>query len=830
MPLETWKPATAAPLPLKPPDAGCRVPAMTPEEVLNLDQIRSNGTSTNTSTRSTLDFTGQLGSFFTDHPDVAFGSMGRLLQENFFLGNGRVPAKARGEVCRVARILKDLDERPHSNSCTLFESRRHLRLVAHHWRDWLFEVPLVPVAEGVHQDLAQRWKSLSFEDRPAGGALAWLDGSTDHKGCLVHPAGEAMNQLCFQEVVLKPDPSGHLTPRTLGPATEFELNGVVRQVASAQVDGCDFLGVRSDHHCAAWRLQPGEAPEALEVVTTDAPCSSVSVSPHLPGQLSLCTLHGAVYLWDVKARLQLLHQDKETMFFRDPSPWRWSEFTAHPRVLTLADRTGLVGLDQRVGPGSHFDLFKVGAEADCQQGERLVLSKYLGRAHPFQHLLASQFCVFVLDERFPLVPLLRSEHMMERPPLFAQLLPAGGPRQSHKLILGSHHAQELAMLQYTGGGSTPCQLWGPPQKLPSIRHSLPHFPLQTPLRLSALRQRLSLPYTGITAALVQREHDHRSIVVFHLSEAGDLFFHPMICQDEEDEEEEEQQEKHLDSEEEEEEEEEEEDSVSEGDTPYLRWLESFLQSWERLPLDAQGRPPTPASLTQAYLFKQRELLRGQDSAPNRKARRHLRRAMEERRLLGPLGDGGPSPALPPPETPLKGRDDLSERLEASWGGGWGSWWQDRLGQTLDQKRRALRERRRRAKRARGPASLSGSFASSTSGPSELSDSSCSARRPRALRTPMEPPPPASQEAETEGEDAGGLLSSQTLREKGIPRERRRTLRQYLALWDRAPGPQEEEEGKATQDPQVESSLPPSQASSISNWSSQRPKKKARMGF
>ncbi|XP_028604056.2 TATA box-binding protein-associated factor RNA polymerase I subunit C isoform X2 [Podarcis muralis] len=884
---ERWTPSEAAPLPLTPPNAGCRVPPVTPQDILLQGLMLRSSEATNTGAQAALGFPDQLGAFFVDYPDVAFGTMGQLLQDNFHLGDVPVQRKKRRNVCRVSHLLKHIDA-PDAVSCSFFGGKSIMRLC----RDWLFELPLALMADWLHEDLAEQWRRLSFDETPTGGALAWLpregSGGPSSRGCLVYPSGEAMNQLCFQDVALKPTTSCSLRPRTRGRPAQFELNGRVQQVAAAQVDGIDFVGVRSDYHCGAWKMKPGGDPVLLQVVGTETPCSSIAVSPHLPGELSFCTQGGALYAWNVETGLQRLHQDSETLFFRDPSPWRWSEFTAHPRVLSFADRTGLVGIDQRVSSQHRMELFKVGGEADCQRGERLVLSKYLGQAEPYQHLVATQFSVYVLDERFPLVPALSWEHMMQRPPIYGLLSPAVTPQRSHKLLLGSHHDQELLLLQYTGGADTPCQLWGPPRKVPSILESLPHFPVQVPIRQEALRQRLALPTAGIAAALGQQGQS-QTLLVFQLSEAGDLFYQPLLHQEEDKEEEEEegasegpQPAPEVPQEEEEEDAPRGPDEAArprEGSPPppaapaaalappvaapsaYQRWIRAFRKAWKRLPEAAQGRARLPAILSQSRLFARRELREpAGDQAPSYgEARQRLRQTMREKRAVCPREPAGRAPS--PPGLEQEGPPgELGQRLAASWAGGWADWWQEKLGATKAQKQRALREQRRRRKRARGTPSLSGSFTSTTSYQSDASDSSwwaASSQTPSEAPTdseslhslasatmkapclapesrvsvPCSPtasqgPPPDSQgprDASQGSPSSSQLLSSQTLSTRGIPKERRHTLRNYLAIFDEPDEPPAE--------------LPASQASSRgsqrplpSSQGSQGPRKRPRMGF
>ncbi|XP_063151994.1 TATA box-binding protein-associated factor RNA polymerase I subunit C isoform X2 [Candoia aspera] len=758
-------------------------------------------------------------------------------------GWGQCGQRRAGGVCGMTRLLRALEDRTAAGGRPAFSARRPLSSVASLCRDWLFELPLKLVAEWLHEDLAERWRRLSFDETPTGGALAWLPDATacgepTPRGCLVFPAGEAMNQLCFQDVVLRPAAHSSLRPQARGCPAQFELNGAVQQVAAVHLEGSDFLGVRSGHFCVAWRRQRGRAPVPLQVVCTDAPCSSIAVSPHLPGELSFCTLGGALYLWHVEMGLRRLHQEGDGMFFRDPSPWRWSEFSAHPRVLTFADRTGLKGLDQRVPSGGHLELFKVRGEADCQRGERLVLSKHLGHSEPFHHLVATQFSVFVLDERFPLVPVLRWEHMMQQPPIYAHLTPAGAPQHSHKVLLGTHRSQELLLLQYSGGHGLPCQLQGAPQKLPSTKESLPCFPAQVPVRQSALSQRLSVPTAGIAAALGQQDRT-QTLLVFQLSEAGDLFYQPLFSQASREEAggqaptgsapEASFGVAAVDGPR--------QDSVRPGGasprtacTPaatalYRRWLRAFLRTWKRLPALAQGQPCPPATISQSCLFTHQEM--GEPAGgvpPPPQPTHHLREAMQEQRLLCSWGDE--SRALVPPAPPSP-PGELGQRLAAAWAGNWQGWWLEKLGATKARQQQVLRERRQRAKRRRGTRSLSGSFTSSTSYQSDLSDRSGGGKHPAPgspLALPAEPTlhaPPTPQPVSQENSE---LLSSQTLRARGIPRERRQTLRRYLAVLDEPP------------EPLPEGDLPASQLSALGSsqrgpLSSQGPQlKRARMGF
>ncbi|XP_054170282.1 TATA box-binding protein-associated factor RNA polymerase I subunit C isoform X5 [Homo sapiens] len=772
--------------------------------------------------RVVLDVTEQISRFLLDHGDVAFAPLGKLMLENFKLEGAGSRTKKK-TVVSVKKLLQDLGGHQPWGCPWAYLSNRQRRFsilggpilgtsVASH------------LAELLHEELVLRWEQLLLDEACTGGALAWVPGRTPQFGQLVYPAGGAQDRLHFQEVVLTPGDN----PQFLGKPGRIQLQGPVRQVVTCTVQGeskaliytflphwltcyltpgpfhpsSALLAVRSDYHCAVWKFGKQWQPTLLQAMQVEKGATGISLSPHLPGELAICSRSGAVCLWSPEDGLRQIYRDPETLVFRDSSSWRWADFTAHPRVLTVGDRTGVKMLDTQGPPGCGLLLFRLGAEASCQKGERVLLTQYLGHSSPkclppTLHLVCTQFSLYLVDERLPLVPMLKWNHGLPSPLLLARLLPPPRPSCVQPLLLGGQGGQ-LQLLHLAGEGASVPRLAGPPQSLPSRIDSLPAFPLLEPKIQWRLQERLKAPTIGLAAVVPPLPSAPTpGLVLFQLSAAGDVFYQQLRPQ--------------VDSSLR-------RDAGPPGDTqpdchaPTASWTSqdtAGCSQWLKALLKVPLAPPvwTAPTFTHRQMLGSTELRREEEEGQRLGV---LRKAMARGQLLLQR-DLGSLPAAEPPPAPESGLEDkLSERLGEAWAGRGAAWWERQQGRTSEPGRQTRRPKRR--------TQLSSSF--SLSGhvdPSEDTSSPHSPEWPPADALPLPPTTPPSQELTP---DACA---------QGVPSEQRQMLRDYMAKLP----PQRDTPGCATTPPHSQASsvrATRSQQHTPVLSSSQPLRKKPRMGF
>ncbi|XP_065754816.1 TATA box-binding protein-associated factor RNA polymerase I subunit C isoform X3 [Phocoena phocoena] len=770
-----WEPDTPGPLPLLPPGPDPWDPGVTAQDLL----FRG-GYQFRRQPQAVLDVTEQLSRFLWDHGDIAFAPLGKLMLENFKLEGARSRSKKK-TVVSVKRLLQDLGGHQPWGCPWAYLSHRQRRFS-------ILGGPILSTSvasllgELLHEELALRWEQLLLDDAFTGGALAWVPGRTPGAGQLVYPAGGALDRLYFQKVNLTPGSE----PRVLGGPGHIRLRGPVRQVVTRTVQGEALLAVRSDYHCALWKVSKQGQPAPLQVLQVEKGATGISLSPHLPGELAICSRSGAICLWTPQDGLQQIYKDPETLVFRDPSPWRWADFTAHPRVLTVGDRTGVKMVDTQGPQGCGLLLFRGGAEASCQKGERVLLTQYLGECgpeclHPTLHLICTQFSLYLVDERLPLVPLLKWNHGLPSAPLLARLLPPPRTGLPRPLLLAGQGG-ELQLLHIAGEGASTPRLAGPPQSLPSRSDSFSAFPPLEPKSQWRLQERLTAPAIGLAAAIPPSANTP-VLSLFQLSAAGDVFHQGL----------------HLQA-----------DPGPDSPAPTASWTPQATAScsrWLKALLEVAPAPPVWAAPT----FSHRRLLGCfEPQKAEGKAPEGLRTAMAKGRLLQ-LRDLGLLPTEERAPAPEPGpEDELSERLEAAWEGQAAAWWERRRVSSLGPSKQPKRHKRR--------TQLSNTF-SSLSGRLDLSDAASPPPSPERTLPAARPQPPVTPPSQE---------STQELWARAVPSERQQTLRDYMAelpLQGDAPG------GASVPSSQTSSvRATPSRQRAAVRSGSQPHCKKPRMGF
>ncbi|XP_029025695.1 TATA box-binding protein-associated factor RNA polymerase I subunit C [Betta splendens] len=473
-----------------------------------------------------LDFTQHMQNFFEDHCHDAFGCMGEILGENFNFKSGRT-LKYQKDSIHMWKVKNFLDMMKFK-VCTRTYSSRPLEVYNSLLSDVVPSVPPELLSSLLHEELTEQRDRLLLSEASTGGALAFNSfsqtGSSLEHGCLIYPGNQGLDRLNFHKVVLQHQGGDSaFLDATSSPPLSHQLKGPIRQISSSSLFNECFTAVRSDRLCGVWSFSETKEPRLLQVVNTKDVVTCVNISPHVIGEVLVTSESGAANLWTIGKGMQKVREESSNLYFNAESPWRWCEFSAHPRVMAYADRTGAELTDIRVSPVSGHTLFRISNTSECRSGERLILAKYLGDVHPFHHLITTQYSAYIIDERFPCMPMLKWDHLMRSPPMFCHILPASSQSSTAKVLLGSHSSQEITLLQYSGGRHEPCFSQGPPQALLTPRNSLKHLPVQIPHRLDTASSRLSLPAAGLTC-IQKKSGGKECLCVLQLTEAGDIFY------------------------------------------------------------------------------------------------------------------------------------------------------------------------------------------------------------------------------------------------------------------------------------------------------------------
>ncbi|KAM9820223.1 TATA box-binding protein-associated factor RNA polymerase I subunit C-like [Neosynchiropus ocellatus] len=437
----------------------------------------------------------QMENFYLDHVQDAFGCMSGLIYESL---TSLSAGKTKKDV--LGTFMQNIQKNPRTQS---FKCRR-FRACTGLLSDVVPDIPPELLGTLLYEELTEQRDEKLFSQKATGGALAFIPFSEHQndsgQGCLLYPGGQGLNRLnilClfpreltpdFHRVALQHGDSSSFHLDTSSSPYRVQLKAPVRQISFASLSSEHCVAVRSDHFCGVWKYIENRDPCLLQVVNTKEKASCISASPHVLGEVLVASERGSAHLWSAGTRMQKVREESANLYFNANSQWRWCEFSAHPRVMTYADRTGAELTDMRMRPATCRTLFRISRAADCHAGERLITCRYLRDVHPFHHIIATQYTAYLLDERLPGVPMLKMDHMMQSPPVFCHVSSGVG---TTKVLLGSQSSQEITLLQYSGGRMEASSSCGPPRALLSPRDSLKLLPVQIPHRQATASDRLS---------------------------------------------------------------------------------------------------------------------------------------------------------------------------------------------------------------------------------------------------------------------------------------------------------------------------------------------------
>ncbi|KAL8602319.1 hypothetical protein ACOMHN_022832 [Nucella lapillus] len=337
----------------------------------------------------------------------------------------------------------------------------------------------------LYTDLSQRASFQDFNARYSGGLLACVEdwsGGGSGRHLLFHATGRELDRLTL--TVAATSNSAHVPPSCV----LAERSGKkIFQVEASAVQDRVFVAARHDTSCSFFSVPKSQCVNiSLDAETNDsdyATCSasdehnsqvsskkieltpvgscdfedgraptSVGLSPYLPGEGVVCGGWGEVKLWS--ATRGVVGRVEREPRFACGDGWCQAYFAGHPRQVAMADRTAVQVLDHRDGFRASLDLFALPSPL-LHPRERITAARLHGNGCPL-HLVGTNHCLFVVDQRFGGSPVMQWYPDLPTPLMYLTStdLDRGGGRRG-VVLAGCQHPAEVLCYPFTHGEGGP---------------------------------------------------------------------------------------------------------------------------------------------------------------------------------------------------------------------------------------------------------------------------------------------------------------------------------------------------------------------------------------
>lgn len=266
------------------------------------------------------------------------------------------------------------------------------------------------------------------------------------------------------------------------------------------------------------------------------PCS-VAVNPFTPSEVIVAMETGSLWLWCGKDNsVQVVKKCSSCV--QEDFDWYLCEFGPHPRQVLRANPKTVELLDLRDSSSAGKDLMTLPSPHFFEQETFSAVQRH--PENPYHYFLATSQSLVIMDERFQQNPVLKWCHSLESPIKHINVVPnAITDCQDVLLVVGGFKNHEVHCHQYCYGENTPhalgmvSNMGGLPARSscsPWKISSYSEWPemidySEIPVDISpAVTRRLKQPLVGLTCISNSSNTHNKTLTVFQLSKAGDLFY------------------------------------------------------------------------------------------------------------------------------------------------------------------------------------------------------------------------------------------------------------------------------------------------------------------